>query len=193
MFRTALIAGVATLVLAQDTEEKKECLYCKMKDSGAGALTSFSYCHQRDQCLQDAWNYFNMPCKGGFKRGNSYDLEFCGGLTTDCPGFASTPDDYQKYTVTEFQLRQNAYCSVKIDATAAVARVKFEPKIVDTLGIDNDSVKVDETYTIQQGISEVIIYNAAKGKPMSFTMTFSGASTIAMAAAGAALTSLMAF
>merc|ERR1712195_358611 len=53
------------------------CLYCRRMDKNAGFLVSYSYCQQTDDCLMDAWNYINRPCKDEWKRGNTYELSAC--------------------------------------------------------------------------------------------------------------------
>lgn len=187
--KSAVVASLIALATAQ--EDPTECTYCKMRDRDSGFLTSWSYCRASDNCLQDAWNYFNQPCNGGWKRGRSYDLDFCEAVSTECSGFVATLDDYQKYTEVDFNMAKQTFCTIKIDATAAVARVKLIPSNgIETLGIIEGDVYVDETYTVKQGVEEITIYNSAKDKAIQFTLQFSGASTLALAASVAAVASL---
>lgn len=104
-----LLATLAYLTYAQDeeTEEAEEeeefvaaspaCMYCRKMDRSTGWLQSFSYCEADDECLEDAWNYIKRKCTDGWKRGDSYALDFCRAESIVCPDFKSTPEMYGNY------------------------------------------------------------------------------------------------
>ena len=51
-------------------------MYCKRMDTVSSFFYSYSYCKELDECLGDAWNYYNRPCaNGGWKAGYTLDLD----------------------------------------------------------------------------------------------------------------------
>ena len=62
------------LVLAQDSEVLKNCLYCKNKDMEAEFMYSYSYCPTEDKCVEDKWNKFNAWCTGDWVPGYKLDI-----------------------------------------------------------------------------------------------------------------------
>lgn len=173
------------LLIATVFAASSECLYCRNLDEGAGLLVTFSYCNQTDICLQNAWNYIQRDCNGGWQRGNSYELDFCNPNVISCPDFESSPEKFQIDTDENWSLSSGSSCIVKVDATNAVARVTF--KNSNYLGIEWEGAKVDDVITIPEGeVAEIPIYNAADKGPLTFDITFSSASYILAAASAIA-------
>ena len=81
-------------------------------------------------------------------------------------------------------------CTVSVDATAGVARVIFSSTIY--LGIEYDA-KIDEVITLEAGVTELKIYNAAESGPITFGISFSAAynALFTSAASAAAIGALM--
>ena len=81
-------------------------------------------------------------------------------------------------------------CTIRIDATAGIARVIFGS--TKYLGINYDA-KIDDVITFESGVTDLEIYNAAESGPITFSISFSGAfnailaSAATTAAVGAAL------
>ena len=68
-------------------------------------------------------------------------------------------------------------CVIKMDATEGVARVIF--KNSNYLGIEWDGAEVGDVITIPEGeTAEIEIYNGAETGPLTFDISFSGASTL---------------
>ena len=150
---------------------------------------SYSFCEHQDVCLKDAWNYIARDCLSGWVRGNSLGLDDCKPEEVTCPDFTSSPEVYQKYDNKTWSMAAGSKCNVRIDATNGVARVIFSSTTY--LGIEYDA-RVDKVITIESGVTDLVIYNAAPTGPITFGISFSGATTLAMTAAAAALT-LLAF
>ena len=74
-------------------------------------------------------------------------------------------------------------CTVTVDATAGVARVIFSSTVY--LGINFDA-KIDEVITLESGVTDLEIYNAAESGPITFGISFSGASSLVSTALAAA-------
>lgn len=81
-------------------------------------------------------------------------------------------------------------CTVTVDATAGVARVIFSSTIY--LGINYDA-KIDKVITIDSGVAEIEIYNAAESGPITFGISFSSAynALVSSAVTAAAVGALM--
>ena len=83
-------------------------------------------------------------------------------------------------------------CKITVDATNGIARVIFSSTLY--LGIEYDA-KVDEVITIESGVTDITIYNAAESGPITFGISFSSAynalltSSVAVAATALALIS----
>ena len=177
----ALVAG---LVAAGSSQ----CLYCRNQDLNAGFLVSYSYCEHQDVCLKDAWNYIKRDCLSGWVRGNTLALDACEPEEVTCPSFVSSTEKYQKYKNTTWSMAAGSKCTVNIDATEGIARVIYSSTLY--LGIEYDA-KIDEVITIESGVTEMLIYNAAESGPITFGVSFSGASTLyASAVAVAAIATL---
>ena len=57
-------------------------------------------------------------------------------------------------------------CKVKVDATKGIARVIFSSTLY--LGIENVDAKLEDVITIESGVKEILIYNAAESGPITF-------------------------
>ena len=80
---------------------------------------------------------------------------------------------------------------MRVDATNGVARVIFSNTLY--LGIELDA-QVDDIITVKEGsISDITIYNAAESGPITFGISFSGASSLVTSAAVVAALSLLSF
>ena len=67
-------------------------------------------------------------------------------------------------------------CTVKVDATAGIARVIFDN--TSYLGIDDENAQIGDVITVESGVREILIYNGAETGPLTFDISFSGASTL---------------
>lgn len=140
--------------------------------------------------MKDAWNYIRRPCLDGWIRGNTLSLASCEPEEVTCPSFESSEEKYQKYKNTTWSIAAGSKCTVNLDATKGIARVIFSSTAY--LGIDFDA-KIDEVITIEGGTAEIEIYNAAESGPITFGISFSGASQMLVTAATAAAVALLAF
>ena len=78
-----------------------------------------------------------------------------------------------------------------MDASNGVARVIFSNTLY--LGIELDA-QVDDVITIEKGtVSDITIYNAAESGPITFGISFSGASALVTSAAVVAALSVLSF
>jgi hypothetical protein len=82
-------------------------------------------------------------------------------------------------------------CFVKIDATAGIARVIYSSTLY--LGIEYEGGKVDEVINIESGVTNMEIYNAAESGPITFGISFSGASNLLASAMGVAALAMLSF
>ena len=180
---------VSAIIVAAAQAASSECMYCRRMDRNAGFLVSYSYCNQTDTCLKDAWNYLNRECSDDWKKGTSYELEYCGPDDISCPEFVSGTEKYQKYFNNTWSLASGGQCKVKIDATAGVARVIFDN--TSYLGIEEESAQIGDVITVESGVREILIYNGAETGPLTFDISFSGATTLI--AGVTALAATMAF
>ena len=76
---------------------------------------------------------------------------------------------------------------MKVDASEGVARVIFENS--QYLGIEMDGMKPDvgDVITVKEGdVQEITIYNGAETGPLTFDISFSGASQLLAGAAALA-------
>merc|ERR1711981_1183123 len=168
---------IASAVLVAAAEAaSSECMYCRRMDANAGFLVSYSYCNQTDTCLKDAWNYINRECSDGWRKGTSYELEYCAPDDISCPEFVSSSEKFQKYFNNTWSLASGGQCTVKIDATAGVARVIFDN--TSYLGIEMEGAQIGDVITVESGITEILIFNGAETGPLTFDISFSGASTL---------------
>ena len=181
----ALAVGVATAA------GSSQCLYCRNQDINAGFLVSYSYCEHQDICLKDAWNYIRRDCLTEWTRGNNLELADCNPDTVTCPGFTSSEEQFQKYTNTTWSMAAGSKCFVKIDATEGIARVIFSSTLY--LGIEYEGGRVDEVMNIESGVTDLEIYNAAESGPITFGISFSGATELITSAMTVAALTMLAF
>ncbi len=87
-------------------------------------------------------------------------------------------------------MAQGSKCVVSVDATEGIARVIFSSTLY--LGIEYDA-KIDDVITIESGVTDITIYNAAESGPITFGISFSGASGLVASAAAVAALSLLSF
>jgi len=148
-------------------------------------MLTYSYCNQTDTCLEDSWNYVARPCADGWKRGRSYSYEYCEPNEALCPEFKSSTEKFQLNTTSEQTLKKGEFCTVKIDATEALARVVFEDDS-DSLGIEFDGAKIGQPITFESGQNEIVIFNGKQtASGLTFEIVFSGASALSATAAAA--------
>ena len=162
------------------------CLYCRNQDTNGGILVSYSYCEHTDECLQDSWNYINRECLTEWTRGNSLSLEQCEPEEVTCPEYTSTPEKYQSYENRTHSMAAGSQCEVIVDASQGVARVIFSS--TSYLGIEygEGEYAVDDVITIENTVQAIKIYNAAESGPITFGISFSGASSLVSTALAAA-------
>ena len=82
-------------------------------------------------------------------------------------------------------------CEVKIDATNGIARVIFSSTLY--LGIEYEGARVDDVINIESGVTNMEIYNAAESGPITFGISFSGASALITSAMTAAALTMLSF
>ena len=86
-----LLLAALSVVFAQDQPPSSKCLSCKHKDTLSSFLYSASYCADKDECLEDQWNYKNNWCVSGWKQGWKLNIdEDCNardGGAGSCKGF----------------------------------------------------------------------------------------------------------
>lgn len=181
---------VAAVLGAVVSAGSSACLYCRNQDLNAGFMVSYSYCKHLDTCLKDAWNYINRDCLSEWISGDEITLDSCEPEEVSCPDFTSSPDKYQKYKNTTWSMAPASTCAVKIDASEGIARVIFSNSIY--LGIEYDA-RIDDVITIESGVTNLRIYNAAETGPITFGISFSGATALATSAAAIVALSLFSF
>ena len=83
-------------------------------------------------------------------------------------------------------LTEGSACDVNIDATNGVARVIFDE--TSFLGLEGTDSKLGDviTFPAGSGLHTITIYNAARSGPLTFLISFSGASTMTAIALGMA-------
>ena len=180
----------AALLAAAVTAGSSQCLYCRNQDTNSGFLVSYSYCEHQDTCLKDAWNYINRECLSEWEKGQDLSLGDCDPEDVSCPSFVSSTEKYQRYENKTWSMAQGSKCVVSVDATEGIARVIFSSTLY--LGIEYDA-KIDEVITVESGVTDITIYNAAESGPITFGISFSGASGLMASAAAIAALSLLSF
>ena len=133
--------GVAAVILGL-VSASWECLNCKLMDTNAGFLFSYSYCNDEilgeELCLQDSWNTINKDskCASEFKPGWSLsiddDCQSDENIGT-CSNFESQEELNGFALNTTKTLKANEKCTILVDATLNVGRVIFDDS--DTLGV----------------------------------------------------------
>ena len=82
-------------------------------------------------------------------------------------------------------------CIVEIDATDGIARVIFSSTLY--LGIEYEGARVDEVINFESGVTELEIYNAAESGPITFGISFSGASELLASAMSVVALAMLSF
>ena len=82
-------------------------------------------------------------------------------------------------------------CIVRIDATNGIARVIFSSTLY--LGIEYEGARVDEVINFESGVTDLQIYNAAESGPITFGISFSGASELITSAMTVAALTMLTF
>ena len=131
-----------------------KCLNCKYLDETSDFGYSYSYCKDRNICVKDQWNYINQWCKTKWIPGWMIDVnQDCEAeeITVVCPDFTSLPYWYGKNDTRKngLILPEGAMCTMTIDATAAVARVKITE--AEQMGVLWNQYDRDEWITVPEG------------------------------------------
>ena len=201
-YSISLLLGLAALVqgayqeelvvggpAADDSTKDKKgpspyCMYCKLLDTQASFLYSYSYCADTKTCLQDAWNFPNQWCKSGWVPGYSLDIDKdCKAEDAgigECPGFVSKPEllgETPQYLTR--MLTAGKKCTLTIDASAAPARFTLSKRGDNSFEWDGDlwgkkslmigvlrpGYQIGESILIPEGTTEdITIYAAEKSK-----------------------------
>ena len=175
---SALMAAAASAAASQ------QCLYCRRQDQQAGFLVSYSYCNSTQTCLKDAWNYISRTCSDGWKRGREVLLDDCEPDNTNCPSYTSSQEKYQNYENQTWSLAMGAKCTITIDATEGVARVIFSN--TNQLGIERQNTNIGDVITIMSGTEDITLFNGNEKGPLTFDISFSGASLLTVGATSVA-------
>ena len=69
-------------------------------------------------------------------------------------------------------MAEGSKCKVTVDARDGIARVIFSSS--SYLGIEFDA-SIDEVITLEDGVTDITLYNAAESGPITFGISFSGA------------------
>ena len=163
----------------------RNCLYCKKTDQGATFMTSYSYCAELEECLANAWNYLDRPCQGGWNRGKSLTIDSCEAeeASRECPSFTSTKELRGQTQSTTWSLQSGTYCDVNIDAEQFVGRATFDDVTHLGIEVEGDVQSIGEPISFQgTKYGSIRLYNAAQSGTVTFTITFSGASTLLLSA-----------
>ena len=180
------------------TGPSKYCMKCKLMDSTASFLYSYSYCADTDTCLKDAWNFPNQWCKTGWVPGFQLDLDVDCRAEDDeagCPSFSSTPDILGKEPeYYQRMLRAGKKCTLTIDASDAPARFTISKRGDNSITYDGDfwqsksleigvlraGYRIGDSILVPEGTKEdVTIYNGDSSKAIQYLVTYSGATKIA--------------
>ena len=81
-FTFAVLAFVSSALAQEDStppppprNPSTTCLNCKLLDSRASFLYTYSYCAATDKCLADEWNYINAWCTSKWIPGWQLDID----------------------------------------------------------------------------------------------------------------------
>ena len=143
-----MITGVLTQADSGDDEPKKplpNCMYCKRMDTVSSFMYSYSYCPELDECLEDAWNYYNIFCESGWKAGFTLDIDLdCRAQEAEriCPKpIKATAFEMGKFiNTTQNSLPPGGKCTVKVDATEVATMLVFANNT--QLGVNYNHYKV---------------------------------------------------
>lgn len=171
------------LLFSGQVEATANCLYCRRSDFTATFLVSYSYCGEKDTCLQDKWNYIDRPCATGWKRGTRMQLEECAPKKVTCHDFVASAEaagNWFNYTET---LGANEYCIIKVDASAFLGRVVIDEALtVGAQYVLNDDYTYNTTLTIGKQLNvdvgntvTLYAYNGDTSGSITFTLAFRAA------------------
>ena len=106
----------------------------------------------------------------------------------------TSPEKYGRYSNNTWSLAQGGKCTIKINAEEGVARVVFDYGVTNSqLGIDTSNWKTGDVISFESGDNEIVIYNANDEGPLTFDISFSGASQLAIAAMVVAASAIYTF
>ena len=141
----------------------------------------------------NAWNYLNRECQTEWVDGESLALSDCEPETVTCPSFTSDPTKYGQYDNRTVAMAAGSKCDVTIDASLGVARVIFSNSNYLGFEFEGDYL-MDDVITINDGgIENLTIYNAAESGPITFYISFSGATALISSAVSIAALSFLSF
>ena len=161
---------MAAMMIVASYAQSSACAYCYHNDINSGIGVSYSYCEFLDVCLKNAWNYIKRDCPSGWLKGKDLDLfNQCKPTKSACPSFVSnTTTFYQKWDNQSWSLPAGTFCEISVDAREAVGRIQFGGD-KRSLGIFQPSdVLVDDITTFQEGVQDVIVFNANESGPVFF-------------------------
>lgn len=187
-----LLAG--TLLLAGDAFaiQPQACMACRRSDMHAGFLTTYSFCNESDECVQDVWNFYNRNCSSGWKRGIDLDIiTDCNAVEASCNSYNVTKNSTGVQTNASQTLNVDKYCYIRVDAREGTARVIFDD--AKALGVEVDRYQIGDVITIEREIKEILIFNGAEKGAQTFILSFSGAYSALSAAAVGAVAALTLF
>ena len=163
-----------------------ECLNCKLRDTKAGFLFSYSYCEDEVQdnriCVPDQWNLISPSSKCVTEWKAGWELDIFDDCKVNenigrCQNFESFEGSSGQYLNVTKTLSDNEMCTIKVNATLNTARVIFDDS--DNLGVLYPGYKMGQPITVDQGnIKYIRIYNGNDAGPTSFKLSFSSASQL---------------
>ena len=180
MKKIALLAVMVALV-----DGSWQCLNCKLQDTNAGFLYSYSYCNDKiideEICQPDLWNVISPKAKcaqvENFKPGWQLDIFDDCEVEENigrCQNFDSNPEFEGVYINVTRTLGDNEMCTIRVNATAFTARVVFDDS--DKLGVLYPGYKMGQPITVEKGkIKYLQIYNGNDAGPTQFKISFSSA------------------
>jgi hypothetical protein len=160
---------------------QEQCLACIRQDRTSTLLVSFSFCESSDVCLQDEWNYIDMPCSSRWSRARSLPLDRCQPKENSCTQYTSSPDKRGVWDNHTETLGLGEYCVVTLDAGAFVGRVVIDDAVtvgaqyVKAPGNDtfNTTIKVGQSVEIGEGlVNKIYIFNGDTSGSITFTLAF---------------------
>ena len=175
---------------------------CKRQDSGAGYMTSFSYCadKQDQKCIKNFWEYIQsqQQCVStvvdGWLLDIDNDCKAQTALASKCEAnFESSEALYGiKQVPKPLLLAENTKCTIKVDGTKGIARVAFDGN--NYLGVLYPGYQIGDTISVPYGdVKYITIYNGGAKGEMAINAYFSSAMGVASVGALAAATVSLAY
>ena len=151
------------------------CLQCKLLDSRSAFTYTHSYCKKDDTCLMDQWNYVNAWCPSKWIPGWMLDVdEDCSATDHQDQCLPILAEENQITIQEDYNLPNGGQCTIAIDATKGMARVRFNKAA--QLGVLFTGYKDGEPITIPKGeVQSITVYNGDIRFPLAFEVTVSGA------------------